>query len=206
MRRFGIVLGGFVLTLVAAELAIGQAPFGGFGGGGFGGGGLTQDPLALLRNAQVKKELEITDEQMEKLPAALSKALKEVLDDKQHKRLRQIQLQLQGVRAYTDAEVQQQLKMTAEQKENIKTLLEEQAREQAEIFKEAKGAGGFQGIQEKIQGLQKDTNTKVNSVLTADQRKAFRQMTGEEFKLETKGFGGFGGKGFGGKKKKDIQQ
>jgi hypothetical protein len=205
MRRIGLVLGGFAVVLVAATMATGQqGGFGGFGGfgGGFGGPG-GQDLAALLRIEQIKKELEITDEQMDKVPAAVSKALKEVLDEKQHKRLTQISLQLRGVRAFTDAEVQTQLKLTAEQKDNINTILEDSQKEIRELFKEAKGAGGFQGLQEKSQAIQKETRDKVNGVLTADQRKAFRTMTGEEFKLEQKGFGGF--KGFG-KKKKDTQE
>jgi Spy/CpxP family protein refolding chaperone len=201
MRRMGLVLGAVVLALAAVTMAAAQqGGFGGFGGG-FGGGGAGQDLAALLRIEQIKKELEITDEQVDKVPAAVSKALKEVLDDKQHKRLTQISLQLRGVRAFTDAEVQTQLKLTAEQKDNINTILEDSQRETRELFKEAKG-GNFQGIQEKSQAIQKETRDKVNGVLTADQRKAFRAMTGEEFKLETKGFGGF--KGFG-KKKKDTQ-
>ena len=51
--------------------------------------------------------------------------------------------------------------------------------------------------------LRKETTEKVQAVLTSEQRKDYKQLVGEEFKLEQKGFGG----GFGGgknKKKKDI--
>jgi hypothetical protein len=46
-------------------------------------------------------------------------------------------------------------------------------------------------MQEKMQGLQKETKEKVMGVLTADQRKSYRQMIGEEFKQELPKFGGF---------------
>ena len=70
-------------------------------------------------------------------------------------------------------------------------------KEIAEAFKDAKG--NFGGAQEKMTALRKETTEKINGVLTADQRKAYKQMLGEEFKLEQKGFGGGA---FGNKKKK----
>jgi len=207
MRRVGIMLAAFVVALIGVNLATGQAQrgagAGGFGRGGFGGGGAL-DPVSLVRMQQVRKELEITDEQMDKLPAALSKALKEVLDEKQQKRLRQIELQLQGTRAYTEADVQGALKLSGEQKENIATILEESAKDRTELLKEAKGGGG-QGMREKLEALTKETKDKVNGVLTADQRKTFRSLTGPEFKLEFGGFGGGAG-GFGGFGKKNFKK
>jgi hypothetical protein len=198
MRKMGVLLGSFVLGLIAVNLVVGQqfGGFGRFGGGGGGGAG----SLTLINNPQVKKELEITDEQLEKVPDAVQKALAEVLNEKQLKRLRQIELQQRGVRAFNDPKVQAQLKITDEQKENIKTIIDDSGKETAELFREAKGAGGFGGIREKMTALDKETSEKVQGVLTADQRKQWKQVIGAEFKLETQGFGGFGG--FGGKKKK----
>jgi hypothetical protein len=204
MRRTAILLSAFVMLLGSVNLVIGQQGQGGkgrgFGGfGGFGGGGFGTDPVSLVRNPQVKKELEITDEQLEKLPAAVNKALKEVLNEQQHARLSQIQLQLRGIRAFADSEVQTRLKLSAEQKESIDTIIEDSDKERRELF--GKGAGGFD--RDKIEALTKEAREKVDGVLSADQRKAFRQMAGPEFKLEFGGFGGGGGK----KKfqKKDIQ-
>jgi hypothetical protein len=175
----------------------GQQP-GGFGfgkGGGFGG---NQDAYTLLRLEQVKKELGVTDEQMAKVPAAVLKALGTVLDEKQMMRLRQIELQQRGTQALLDTHVQAELKITPEQSGNIKTILTDSNKEIAEFIKE----NGFQGSQEKIAEIRKETTEKVQSVLTADQRREYKQMLGAEFKLDMKGFGGKGGKG--GKKKKDI--
>jgi predicted metal-dependent peptidase len=207
MRKFGVFFGGGALLLVMLGVAGGQQPGGfgrgGFGGfGGFGGGGIS-DPIALVRNPQVRKELDISEEQIEKIPGAVSKALAEVLTDKQAKRLHQIVLQQRGSAAFKDPAVQKELKITDEQVRNIDTVLEDSRKELAEAFKEAKG-GNFQGVREKLQNMRKETNEKVLAVLSAEQRKAYRQMLGEEFKLEQRGFGGGGGFGGKGRKKRDI--
>jgi hypothetical protein len=194
------MLGVFTLALFGVGVVTGQVPFGGFGG--FGGGGQS-DPINLVRNKQVQKELDITDEQLEKLPDAIHKALGEVLNAKQHARLRQIELQLRGTNALSDAKVQSDLKLTGEQKESVKTILEDSRRQIAELFKGGGGKGFGGGGGEKAAAMRKETQEKLEGVLTADQRRAWRDMLGDEFKLETKGFGGFGGKkGF---KKKDNE-
>ncbi len=196
MRSIGRSLVALAAAFMVAGLVGGQQP-GGFGGRGAG----TQDAYTLLRNEQVKKELGITDEQVEKVPAAVLKALSGILDEKQLMRLRQIELQQRGACAFLDPTVQKQLSITPEQSGNIKTILDDSQKEMAEAFKEAKG-GNFQGVQEKIASLRKETNDKVTSVLNAEQQKTYKQMVGETFKLEQRGFGGGGGRG---KKKKDVE-
>ena len=200
MRKMGILLGSFVLGLLVVDLVIGQQRFGG-GFGGFGGGG-AGGQIALIYRADVKKELEVTDEQLEKVPEAVSKALATVLSEKQVKRLHQIDLQQRGVRAFTDATIQTQLKINDEQKGNIKTILEESAKERAELFKGAKDDP--KGAMEKVAALSKETTEKIQTVLTSDQRKQWKSLLGEEFKFENQGFGGFGG-GKGKFKKKDAE-
>jgi delta 1-pyrroline-5-carboxylate dehydrogenase len=197
MRVIGKSMVALAVAFVVVGLVGGQQ-FGGRGGGFGGKGGGTQDAYTLLRNDQVKKELGVTEEQVDKIPAAVMKALGSVLDDKQMKRLRQIELQQRGTQAFLDTHVQKELKITPEQSGNIKTILDDSRKEQAEAFKEAQGGGGFGAIQEKLAELRKETNEKVQAVLTSDQRRAYKQLLGEEFKLEFKGFGGKG------KKKQDI--
>jgi Spy/CpxP family protein refolding chaperone len=181
-------------SLGLATLAFAQQ--GGFQGRGGAGGGLT-DPIQLLQNASVKKELDITDEQMEKLPEAVRKALGEVLNEKQQKRLRQIELQQRGTNALLDAKLQKELKVTEEQANNIKVILEDSRKEMREAFK-----GGFgKDATEKLANLRKETTEKAMGVLTVDQRRAYKQLIGDEFKIERPTFGGAGG--FGKNKKGD---
>jgi len=208
MRKMGVLLGSFALGLILVGLATGQPQqkkkFGGFGGGfGFGGfGGGPAGSLALINREDVKKELDITPEQIEKVPDAIQKALGDVLNDKQLKRLRQLDLQQRGNRAFMDSKVQKELKISDEQVENIKSILDDSAKEMRDMFKD----GGFgEGGQEKIAALNKETKEKVQGVLTSDQRKQYKQMIGEEFKFANQGFGGFGGGGKKKFKKKDAE-
>src|SRR5437762_12802682 len=111
MRELQKVMLTLCVTAVTVGAALGQGfPFGGGGGGG-------NDPIALLRIAAVRKELKLTDEQFKKVPDAVWKALGDVLDADQQKRLRQIFLQQRGPNAFMDAKVQKELKLTDQQKE-----------------------------------------------------------------------------------------
>jgi Spy/CpxP family protein refolding chaperone len=175
----------------------GGFPFGG-GFGPFGGGGRGADPSALLGNPSVQKELKLTEEQQQKIPEAVQKALKEVLEPAQYKRLQQIQLQLRGTAALREADVQKKLKMTAQQKDDLKTLFTDMQNELNELRKEAQG-GNFGEMFQKMRELQKETDEKVMKLLTAEQKKAWRDMTGPEFKMGGPRFPGApGGAGAGG--------
>jgi hypothetical protein len=187
--------------IAAVGLVIGQQP-GGFGKGGFGafGKGAGSDPALLLNRADVKKELNVSDEQLKKVPDAVLKALGDVLTPDQLKRLKQINLQVRGAQALNDPNVQTALKMTDEQKDSLKTILSDFEKEIREVAAEAKGGGNFQGVQEKMTTLRKETQEKAMGVLNSDQKKAWKEMVGEEFKMEQGFGGGFGGKK--GKKKK----
>src|SRR5262245_54889039 len=120
MRIFSRNVLATAVALLMANLASAQIP--GLGGLGLGGG---MDPAALLRNPQVKKEIELSDEQAKKIPDAIMKALGEVLDANQMKRLRQIEIQMKGAQAFTDEKVQEKLRMTEKQKEKITEIMEE---------------------------------------------------------------------------------
>lgn len=196
MRKMSAILALFISGLGLAGVASGQIG----GGGGFGGGGNRNDPLTLLNNPSVKKELDITDEQGKAIPDAVMKALSGVLNEKQYARFKQIELQQRGTAAFSDEKVQSALKMTSAQKDNIKTILEDSRKEMREAFQ-----GGGKGSFEKLDNLRKETTEKVQGVLTSDQKKAWRDMTGETFKIERQGFGGggFGRKGGDNTKKKE---
>jgi hypothetical protein len=154
MRRFGILITLTAIALVSFSLMgsaqqggkKGKGGFGGgFGGGMFGGKG-GSDPLALLRMPDVKKELELSEEQSEKLPGAVMKAIGTVLNDKQMTRFRQIELQSElrfSLKPFVKNEsLRKDLKLTDSQVKNIEEILADVQKEQAELMKEAKGGGG----------------------------------------------------------------
>lgn len=202
MRFRRMAVGGFLMTLALVSVTAAQfRP-------GFGGANRT-DPVVLLNDPQVRKELGISDEQAEKMPAAIFEAVTKVLDAKQVKRLREIQLQQMGSRALLDAKVQGDLKFTDSQKESVKTILDDAAKDITTLTKEFGKGGDFKGMGEKIAAIRKESNEKAMEVLNADQRRTYTSMLGEEFKFEApKGFGkgGFGkGKDKGKTKDKDKE-
>ena len=183
MRSYGKLAIALCTGVAAVGLVVGQQPGGGFQRGG--GAGAT-DPAALLRSEGVRKELKLTDEQLAKVPDAVLKALAEVLNPDQMKRLKEITLQVRGYKALTDAKVQTALKMTDEQKDSVKTIVADSDKEMKELFSGGGGKGNF----EKVLTLRKEAQEKAMGVLNADQKKSWKEMTGEEFKMETPGFRG----------------
>jgi hypothetical protein len=205
MRKIGWFISCSILILGSVTLVDGQQPGGGKGGfGGFGGG--QQTPLNMLNRADVKKELEVTDEQLEKLPAEILVAISKVLSEKQFKRFKQIDLQNRKNAAFKDPAVQSALKMSDEQKKNIGSILEDETKEIAELFKGGKGGfGGFgKGSTEKSDNIRKETKEKIYTVLSKEQRTTYRELIGEEFKFQQPTFGG-GGFGKDKKKAKDTE-
>ena len=198
MRKFGLFCIGATLMLVSVvwvegfsqdKKGTGKGGFGGFGG--FDGG--RQTGLNLLNREDVKKELEINDEQMEKIPAEVMVAISKVLSDKQFKRFKQLDLQKKGNNAFKDAAVQTQLKMNDDQKKSVVTILDDSTKELTELFKGGGGKGGFgKGTTEKTDKIRTEAKEKIYNVLTKEQRKAWREMIGEEFKFAQPNFGGFG--------------
>ena len=203
MRKIGWLVASCAVVVMSVALVEGQQDdkkkAGGFQFGGGVGAGQRPDPLNILRNGAVKKELEVTDEQLEKLPAEVMNAISRVLSEKQMKRFRQIELQQQGNNGFKDDAVQTTLKITADQKKSIGSILDDSAKEIAEVRKAGGGFGGFgkggKANTEKIDNINKETKEKIYGVLSAEQRKGWRAMTGDELKLDPPNFGGFGGFG-----------
>jgi hypothetical protein len=161
------------------------------GGGGFGKGQGQMNPLTMLQNKAIKEELKLTDEQAKKVDEAAWKSLATVLDPEQFKRLHQIDLQLKDYHAFADAHLQTELKMTVEQKANVKTILEDTDKERADVLKElgggkggkGKGKGGGGANNEKLKTIDMEAKERVNSVLTKEQKRAYNEMIGEKFEM-----------------------
>jgi Spy/CpxP family protein refolding chaperone len=198
--KWTLVLG---LVLGMASAAQAQGP----GGRVFGG------PGTLLMNSSVQKELKLTDDQVTKAKEALEKvrdnhkddlaklrdlsaeerqkllrtvgeetqkAVAGILDDKQMKRLKQIQWQTNGANALNDPEVQKALKMNDEQKQKLKDIFEASNKKMRELLQ----GGNAEGAREKFQEIRKETQEKADGVLTADQKKNWKEMKGEPFEIQ----------------------
>lgn len=182
---------------------------GGFGGGGFGGANLK---TLLVSNKALQDELKISDDlkekftkfeetqraEMQKLAtlgqddddqiARLKMQIKLIEDRKellkalssdQSKRLDQIDRQRMGLAAFSNEKVAKELKITDDQKDKFKTINEELQKDTRELFQ-----GGFGAdTQKKMQSLREEALDKCVELLTADQRKQWKEMIGEKFDL-----------------------
>lgn len=126
-------------------------------------------------------------EKMQEIAKAIGeetdKALKDVLKSEQTKRLRQLELQQRGFDAFSEADVQKELKLGDEQKEKIKTLSDDARKEASELF-QGGAKGNFQETMTKVQAMRKDTLEKVLATLKDDQKKSWKELTGEPFEFK----------------------
>jgi Spy/CpxP family protein refolding chaperone len=147
--------------------------------------------FAKLQDVPEDQRMEKAGEIMRAQAKDYYKAAAGVLDDKQIKRLKQIDIQQQGTRALSDPDIQKGLKITDEQKKKILAISEEQGKKMRELF----GGGFNEETRKKMADLRKETEDKVNAVLTDDQKKTLKEMKGEPFeiKFERRPGGGAGG-------------
>jgi Spy/CpxP family protein refolding chaperone len=168
---------------VAKVTEIQQAAFAGFGRGGAGGGGgqNLSDEERQKRREEFQKTMEENN-----------KKLLAVLDEGQNARLKQIQLWMGGVAGLVrDEETSKALKLTADQKEALKTIGEESMKKNQEI------GAGFRGADEEqrtklmaqMTEIRKETEAECEAVLTDEQKAQFTKMKGPKFEFDMSAFG-----------------
>jgi Spy/CpxP family protein refolding chaperone len=153
---------------------------GGRGGAGGGGGGNRQRGQGGQGGGQPSEQAQ-----------AAEKFVKESLTADQQKRFKQIRVQVLGLPAFADEEVQTALKFTDEQKTKIKTLVDDYNKDVRELMPQrGQGGGGgggnanFQEIAQKREALTKTYTEKAQALLTAEQKTAWKDYIGAEFKLQ----------------------
>lgn len=112
-----------------------------------------------------------------------AKKLDEILLPQQKERLDQIELQIQGVGALRNAEVQKTLGITEEQKAKFKTIGEESQKQMRELFEKRDEMEQGQ-MREKMQAMQKEVGEKTLGVLTQEQKEKFEKMKGPKFDID----------------------
>jgi hypothetical protein len=141
-----------------------------------------QDEFAQLRQLEQKERAQKGQELMKKVEAEGAKALKELLEPGQLKRLHQITLQQRGSQAFLDPAVQKSLKLNDEQRDKIRTVGEEASKELREVFRNAQG--NLEEAQKKFRELRQSSMEKALAVLTDEQKKSWKEMTGEPFEVK----------------------
>jgi hypothetical protein len=115
---------------------------------------------------------------------AAMKKVKELLKEGQFTRLTQIELQQRGASALTDPAIAKKLKVTDEQSAKVKTILADQQAEIQEIRTSAgTDAEARRASQPKITAIRKETNTKVMALMSDDQKKSWKEMTGDPYEV-----------------------
>jgi Spy/CpxP family protein refolding chaperone len=126
----------------------------------------------------------------EELNKETEKSVADILKPDQAKRLKQITLQQAGAAAFAREDVAKELNISAEQKQKLNDIQAAARKERQDLFQ---GGGGLnEESRKKMAEITKNTNEKAMSVLTAEQKTKWNEMTGEPFKGEIR-FGPPGG-------------
>lgn len=137
---------------------------------------------------KMREKMADMQKEREKATAEVKALVEGTLTAEQKTRLKQIERQTLGVRAFSNEEVVTALKLTDDQKNKIKGLSEEYAKDARELFQGLgrPGAGGFDAekmaeMQKKQRRLQRETMEKITESLTQEQRTEWKGMVGEPF-------------------------
>jgi Spy/CpxP family protein refolding chaperone len=197
----------FLATVVLASSAAAQGRGGrGFGGGGFGGGMMllrmpeVQTELKLTDEQKTKltemlgqqrrggrggggqfggQSREERQRQLAERRAEQQKQLAAILNADQLKRYRQLELQQQGPAALQETAVQDELKLTQDQKTKVEAILSEQRDAMRDLRQS--GAGDREAMRSKTAELRKKTSEKLEAVLTEEQKTQWKAMLGAPF-------------------------
>lgn len=124
-------------------------------------------------------------ETMEKFQAEVTKKAHAVLNDQQRKRLKEIEVQLQGNRAILNPEIQKDLGLTDAQKAKIKSLQDNlNAANQALMQDVRDGLIDMQSVRERMENNNKVLDTELGKVLTEEQAAKLKAMAGKPFKAD----------------------
>lgn len=156
-----------------------------------GGGRPDQAKMTEVRAEQTKVNEEVT------------KVVNEALTAEQKKRVKQIEVQAMSLRAFANEDVLKELKLTDEQKTKVKEITDATQKELTDaglgrpMGRPQQGtarpdAAALAEQAKKRAEINGKATEKVSALLTDDQKKAWKELTGEKFdttKLAT-GFGG----------------
>src|SRR6185437_8704623 len=120
----------------------------------------------------------------------VNKAVPDILSPEQAKRLKQIQIQVNGLISLNKPEVQKELKLSDKQKDEIKEIGDKLKSDIAGVVKDALAAPSQRLLEKarkaaetvgKIKSLNQEATQKALAKLTEDQKTTWHEMTGDKF-------------------------
>ncbi len=202
------------LALTFGALALLASPAWAQGRGGFGGGaaaflmapnvqkdlkltdaqvGKVQDALREIREKHEGDYSALRDASPDERWAKMATLNETVSDEvkkalslsaEQSKRFDQISFQAQGVQAFANATVAEKLNLTNEQKSKVREIVEATRSSFAGAFNKDASEQERTQARNKRAATQKENMTKVQALLTDDQKKAWKELTGEPIEIQ----------------------
>jgi hypothetical protein len=206
MRRISTGILTAALLVLTASLAFAQPRPGGFLS-------MMQEPntAMLLRSDKVKDELKLTDDQKadlkkvadkygddirtafmnmdftkaQELMKSASDEADKILKADQVKRLNQLKVQASGLKAFTNDDVATALKLSDKQKKDIAGQQDELEKGAKDLFQNAQGdQDKMRDAFRKFLSMRQEAAEKAVSSLSDDQKKAWKDLTGDKFEFE----------------------
>jgi hypothetical protein len=143
-----------------------------------------KDEIARVRKQKdIKAFLRLRQDAME----FFAKEATKVLEEKQLKRLDQIEMQLHGVQALLRPDVQTEMKLTDKQRKELLEILEKARKDVSATMESAKAAPDKkEEIGRRITQLHKLATEKAFGLLSDEQKKAWTELVGDPFDLKAK--------------------
>ena len=126
-----------------------------------------------LKPEDRKKELKAYRPKAQEKLAAM---LKETLNEGQRTRLRQLELQREGLR---NGEIWKDLQVTDEQRKQFMAMMQQAQKETQLLLEELKKGGKLKEIQPKVIKIREDLEGKLEALLTDAQKKQWQEMLGK---------------------------
>jgi hypothetical protein len=129
-----------------------------------------------------RPDRETMQKMMAEVQKEVDKEVNAILDEKQQKRLKEIDLQLAGNSAAMRPEVQKQLELTPQQVEKIKALQQQAQKANASLLEGMRdGSVSREDIGGRMENNQKALNAEIGKVLNEKQMTKLKEMGGKPF-------------------------
>jgi hypothetical protein len=145
-----------------------------------------QDAQEFFMGLQDAKPEERQKKHMEfaqKANAKLDTLLKDSLKDDQIKRLRQIELQMEGLFAIGKPEISKELKITDEQRKQFMEVVQSLQQKVEPIVKQMQEGGDPNELRPKMMKVRMEHDRQIDAFLTEAQKAQWKEMTGKPFSL-----------------------